>query len=176
MFLNVFIVLLHGSVCGLHMVHVLIHVSRQSQARLVSAWCVVSLPLTILTVRSLADDGQRGFSSEIWRGWIIDSFRYNVMIKNTILFIITFSVIYGLIGISQPRKGHTLLACSMVCNRSWHLPGVAPCSPYKRRGLCGSVCGYHASKRIGPLWIWRVCSFHFSFPSFTYNCYALPLF
>ena len=21
-----------------------------------------------------------------------------------------------------PRKWHTLLACSMVCNRSWHLP------------------------------------------------------
>ena len=23
----------------------------------------------------------------------------------------------------QPRKGHILLACSMVCNRSWYLPG-----------------------------------------------------
>ena len=22
-----------------------------------------------------------------------------------------------------PRKGHTLLACSVVCNRSWYLPG-----------------------------------------------------
>ena len=32
--------------------------------------------------------------------------------------------------------------------------GVAPCSPYKRRWRCGSVCGYHASKRSHcPLWI-----------------------
>ena len=52
----------------------------------------------------------------------------------------------------RPRKRHTLLVWSMVRNRTWHLPGnpkagVALCSPFKRRTMCGSVYEYHASKR-----------------------------
>ena len=26
-------------------------------------------------------------------------------------------------NIAEPKMGHTLLACSVVCSRSWHLPG-----------------------------------------------------
>ena len=38
--------------------------------------------------------------------------------------------------------------------------GVAPCSPYKWIGMCGSVYGYPASKiSLGPPWMWRLCSY-----------------
>ena len=50
-----------------------------------------------------------------------------------------------------PRKGHTLLACSMVCDRSGHLPKNPKLMWHLARlikeGVCGSVYEYHASKR-----------------------------
>ena len=67
-------------------------------------------------------------------------------------------------GIWQICRGQKYKAC----NRSWHLPGVAPCSPYKRRGVCGSFYGYPASKvSLDTFWIWRLCSYSPSFPSFS---------
>ena len=38
------------------------------------------------------------------------------------------------------------------------------CSPYKRRGMDGSIYGYPTSEiSLGPLWIWRLCSYSFSY-------------
>ena len=55
-----------------------------------------------------------------------------------------------------------MLSCSMVCNR-----------------MCGSVRGYHASKRsLGTLWIRRICCYFssFSYLTVTDKYYALSLF
>ena len=47
--------------------------------------------------------------------------------------------------------GTHLLACSLVCNKSWHLPWNRKLVWHPARlikeAMCGSVCGYHASKR-----------------------------
>ena len=51
-------------------------------------------------------------------------------------------------------KGHTLWCAIGVGASQGTLSWWAPCSPYKRRGICGSVYGYPASKiSLGPLWI-----------------------
>ena len=48
-----------------------------------------------------------------------------------------------------------LFGCTSQGTLSWW----APCLPYKRRGLCGSVYGYPAPKMsLGSHWIWRLCS------------------
>ena len=48
------------------------------------------------------------------------------------------------------------------------LAAVAPCSPYNRMGMCGSVYGYPASKiSLDHLCGWTLCSYSPSFSSLT---------
>ena len=59
----------------------------------------------------------------------------------------------------QPRKGHTIIGLLIGVHQELAPPGepiagVAPRSPFKRRGMCASVYEDHASKRsLGSLWI-----------------------
>ena len=53
-----------------------------------------------------------------------------------------------------PRKGNTLWCAIGIGTSLGTLSWWAPCLLYERRGMCGSVYGYPASKiSLGPFWI-----------------------
>ena len=69
----------------------------------------------------------------------------------------------------KPLKGHTLLACLMVCNRSWHLPGN-PARLVKEWG-----CVDLSMDTMHPLVLFGFEGSALSLPLFLLS-HALPLF
>ena len=80
----------------------------------------------------------------------------------------------------QPRKGHTLLACSMVCNMSWHLPWILKLVWHPARLIKEGGCVQLSMDTMhlkDPLVLFRSegSALSFSLSSFTYKNYALSL-